>query len=121
QGGSRVGNQDASLASIFESGASERVPIELDMRHLKFGVLLWREDATTAGYTLLSPLHGSSTYLIDLRGDVVHQWDHPLINSTYAYLLENGNLLWSGKLPDGPQHMGGRGGLLREYDWHGHV
>jgi len=89
------------------------------MRHLKFGVLTWREDEATAGYTLLSPLHGRSTYLIDLRGDVVHQWDHPLISSTYAYLLESGNLLWSGRLPEGPQHMGGRGGLLREYGWDG--
>ena len=91
------------------------------MRHLQFGVITWREDEATAGYTLFSPLHGRVTYLIDLRGDVVHQWNHPLTNSTYAYLLQNGNLLWSGRLPEGPQHMGGRGGLLREYDWHGRV
>ena len=68
------------------------------MRHLKFGLLVWRENEATAGYTLFSPLHDSSTYLIDLRGDVVHKWDHPLTNSTYAYLLENGNLLWAGQL-----------------------
>jgi len=90
------------------------------MRHLKFGLLVSHEEEATAGYTLFSPLHGPATYLIDLRGDVVHQWEHPLINSTYAYLLENGNLLWAGRLPEGPQHMGGRGGLLREYDWDGH-
>jgi hypothetical protein len=91
------------------------------MRPLKFGVLLCRDDTATAGYTLFSPLHSSSTYLIDLRGDVVHQWSHPLINSSYAYLLETGNLLWVGRLPEGPQRMGGRGGLLREYDWRGQV
>jgi hypothetical protein len=91
------------------------------MRHLKFGVLIRRENEATAGYTLFSPLHSRSTYLIDLRGEVVHQWDHPLINSTYAYLLKTGNLLWAGRLPEGPQHMGGRGGLLREYDWHAEV
>jgi hypothetical protein len=91
------------------------------MRHLRFGVLLYCEDRTTPGYTLYSPLHGRSTYLINLRGDVVHRWDHPLINSSYAQLLQNGNLLWSGKLPEGPQHIGGRGGLLREYDWNGQV
>ena len=39
----------------------------------------------------------------------------------YAYLLDNGNLLWAGRLAEGPQHMGGRGGLLREYDWDGKV
>ena len=39
----------------------------------------------------------------------------------FAYLLETGNLLWARRLPEGPQHMGGRGGLLREYDWDGKV
>ena len=43
------------------------------------------------------------------------------MSGPYAYLLENGNLLWAGRLPEGPQHMGGRGGLLREYDWNGKV
>jgi hypothetical protein len=28
------------------------------------------------------------------------------------------SLLWAGRLPEGPQHMGG---LLREYDWDGDV
>src|SRR5262249_30259739 len=86
------------------------------MRHLRFGVLLYCEDRATPGYTLYSPLHGRSTYLINLHGDVVHQWDHPLINSSYAQLLQNGNLLWCGRLPEGPQHIGGRGGLLRGDD-----
>lgn len=90
------------------------------MRQRDFGLLVCDEQRVTHGYTLFSPLHGTSTYLIDLRGHVVHQWVHPLI-STYGYLLENGNLLWSGRLPEGPQHMGGRGGLLREYDWKGNV
>src|SRR5262245_38367300 len=91
------------------------------MRHLRFGVLLYCEDRTEPGFTLYSPLHGSSTYLINPHGDVVHQWDHPLINSSYAQLLQNGNLLWAGRLPEGQHHMGGRGGLLREYDWCGIV
>ena len=65
----------------------------------------------TPGYTLFSPINGKATYIIGLRGDVLHQWEHPLVNGTYAYLLDNGNLLWAGRLPEGPQHMGGRGGL----------
>ena len=91
------------------------------MRHRDFGVHVWDEDHATPGYTLFSPLHCRSTFLIGLRGEVMHQWDHPLINGSYGYLLENGNLLWSGRLVEGPQHMGGRGGLLREYDWNGRV
>ena len=91
------------------------------MRHRDFGLLVCDHHRATPGYTLFTPIHGKTTYLIGLRGDVVHQWEHPLVSGPYAYLLENGNLLWAGRLPEGPQHMGGRGGLLREYDWDGKV
>lgn len=91
------------------------------MRHRDFGLLSHDPQRATPGYTLFSPLLGSATYLIGLRGEIVHQWHHPLIAGTYAHLLDNGNLLWSGRLAEGPQHMGGRGGLLREYDWDGKV
>ena len=91
------------------------------MRHRDFGLLAFDQRRATAGLTLFSPIHGRSTYLIGMRGDVLHQWEHPLIAGPYAYLLENGNLLWAGRLPEGPQHMGGRGGLIREYDWNGKV
>jgi hypothetical protein len=90
------------------------------MRHRDFGLLSCDEDQATPGYALFSPLHGNSTLLLDLRGEVVHRWEHPW-TSTYAYLLESGNLLWAGKLSEGPQHMGGRGGLMREYTWNGEV
>ena len=90
------------------------------MRHRNFGVHVCDEDRATPGYTLFSPINGQSTFLIGLRGEVVNRWEHAL-TSTYGYLLESGNLLWSGKLTEGPQHMGGRGGLLREYDWTGKV
>ena len=90
------------------------------MRHRDFGLLVCDAHRATVGYTLFSPLHGRATCLVGLRGEVVHQWEHPLI-SMYGYLLESGNLLWSGRLEEGPQHMGGRGGLLREYAWNGEV
>jgi hypothetical protein len=91
------------------------------MRHRDFGILVCDEARATPGYTLFSPLNGKSTCLIGLRGDIVHQWHHPIQNGLYGYLLENGNLLWSGQLADGPKHMGGRGGKIREYDWDGNV
>jgi hypothetical protein len=94
--------------------------MEAPMRHRDFGLLVCDEGRATPGYTLFSPLNGTTTYLIGLRGDIVHQWEHPLC-SIYGYLLANGNLLWAGRLPEGPQHMGGRGGLLREYDWNSKV
>jgi outer membrane protein assembly factor BamB len=91
------------------------------MRHRDFGLLAHDPARATPGYTLFSPLQGSATYLLGMRGEVVHEWHHPLVAGTYAHLLDNGNLLWSGRLAEGPQHMGGRGGLLREYDWDGKV
>src|SRR5215510_10684793 len=86
------------------------------MRHRDFGLLACDEHRATPGFTLFSPLHGKSTYLVGMRGEIVHQWEHPITTGTYGYLLDTGNLLWAGRLPEGPQQMGGRGGLLREYD-----
>lgn len=91
------------------------------MRPREFGLCVCDEKRATPGYTLFTPLHGKTTFLIGLRGDILHQWQHPFTPGNYAYLLENGNLLWSGRLAEGPQRMGGRGGLLREYDWNGDV
>jgi hypothetical protein len=90
------------------------------MRHRDFGLLVCLEQATP-GFTLFSPIHGKSTYLVGMRGEIVHQWEHPITTGSYGYLLDTGNLLWAGRLAEGPQHMGGRGGLLREYDWNGKV
>src|ERR1700704_217864 len=58
------------------------------MRHRDFGLLALDQHRATAGLTLFSPIHGRSTYLIGMRGDVLHQWEHPLIAGPYAYLLE---------------------------------
>ena len=63
------------------------------MRHRDFGLLFCEDDRATPGNTLFSPINGNSTRLIDLRGEVVHRWEHPLTNGPYGYLLENGNLL----------------------------
>jgi len=51
-----------------------------------------------------------------MRGEVLHQWHFPLTPGNYAYLLPNGNLLWSGRTTEGPPLRRGKGGLMREYD-----
>ena len=91
------------------------------MRHRDFGLIMCDHHRITPGVTLFSPLNGKATYIIGLRGDVLHHWEHPLVTGTYGHLLENGNLLWAGRMAEGPQHMGGRSGLIREYDWNGKV
>jgi hypothetical protein len=53
------------------------------------------------GYTLFSPFRGKNTYLIDMRGNVVHMWPYPEgwgvpdseTVEKHARLLEDGNLL----------------------------
>jgi hypothetical protein len=91
------------------------------MRLRDVGLLVHDTARATPGYTLFSPLHGKETHLIGLRGEVLHSWRHPTKPGNYAYLTDAGTLLWTGLLPEGPQRMGGRGGLLREYDWDGNV
>lgn len=91
------------------------------MRHRDTGILLHDEARATSGFTLITPLVGKSAYLVGMRGEVLHQWNFPLTPGNYAYLLPNGNLLWSGRTDEGPPLRRGKGGLMREYDWDGNV
>jgi len=91
------------------------------MRHRETGVLEHDEERATPGYTLIVPLVGKAAYLIDMAGEIVHQWEFPLTPGNYAYLMPNGNLLWSGRTEEGPPLRRGKGGLLREYDWDGNI
>ncbi|MEE8445721.1 MAG: aryl sulfotransferase, partial [Alphaproteobacteria bacterium] len=91
------------------------------MRHRDTGVLLHDEARATPGFTLIVPLVGREAYLIGMRGEVLHSWRMPLTPGNYAYLLPNGNLLWSGRTDEGPPLRRGKGGLMREVDWDGNV
>lgn len=91
------------------------------MRHTNVGLLYFNKTKAYSGVTLISPLHGNETYLIGMTGEVLHKWIHPYKPGNYAYLLPTGNLLWAGETPNGPSPGGGKGGLLREYDWDGNI
>ena len=91
------------------------------MRHTTVGLLEFSPERSFKGITIVTPLHGKTTYLIGMLGEVLHQWDHPAKPGNYAYLLPGGNLLWAGETEKGPKPGGGKGGLLREYDWEGNV
>ena len=92
------------------------------------------------GYTLITPMNGTSTYLLDMDGRVVHRWefDATQIKPGYAKLLPNGRLLMratDARLPRPPsaeeftkppppledhvRRLGGNGRLLLEFDWDG--
>ena len=85
------------------------------------GVLHYQKERSYGGYVLYTNhLGGTKTYLIDLQGNIVHQWDHGR-QAFMAELLPNGNLLRAEQGPGAPVTFGGWHGTLREYDWDGNV
>jgi hypothetical protein len=83
--------------------------------------LVRRTEAATPGYTLFAPLRSYSTYLVDLDGQVVHQWRHDAPPGQSVYLLDNGHLLRCERADNDVFSAGGEGGRIREYDWEGQV
>jgi hypothetical protein len=75
------------------------------------------------GYTLVFPLRSQRTYLVDLEGRVVRQWDSKYTAGQEAYLLENGNLLRATDLADDEKHFSGasQGGRIQEFTWDGEL
>src|SRR5262245_510893 len=58
--------------------------------------LIRNEPGAFRGYTLISPLQSTSTFLVDMEGRVVKTWETDSTPSSIAYLLENGNLIRAG-------------------------
>ena len=58
------------------------------------GLTFHNAAASFKGYTLVTPIGGDSTLLIDMQGRVVHRWLFNDVRPEYAYLLENGSLLY---------------------------
>ena len=72
----------------------------------KRGVLR-KSPETCPGYTLIAPFGGQKTFLIDLDGNDVHSWITDRKPSQAAYLLEDGSLLRTAKIPSQTfQHTG---------------
>lgn len=88
----------------------------------KLGLLV-NEPGALQGYTLLSPLHGKKTYLIDMQGRVVHTWQSQYTPALTAYLLENGDLLRPGAIERKPEGLAGpgAGGRIQKFTWDGEL
>ena len=69
------------------------------------------------GYTLFAPIKSNITYLITNCGEKVHSWNSQYQPGLSCYLLENGVLLRTGKIPI-PQ---GGGGIVEMLDWNSNV
>jgi hypothetical protein len=76
------------------------------------------------GYTLVSPMNSTKSYLLDMEGKVVRTWEGAGTPAITAYLLPNGNLLrpCSGEAafsrPNGGIFPKGR---IQEFTWNGEV
>jgi hypothetical protein len=89
-----------------------------DLHSQTLGVLLNDTNQTYNGYTLFAPKQNTMTYLINNKGQKLHEWTA----STYApgqavYLLENGHLLRTCMTQGNLGTGGGEGGRIEEYDW----
>src|SRR5438874_13183724 len=76
------------------------------------------------GYTLLAPLKGTITYLMDMEGRVVRKWESTCHPASFPYLLENGHLLRPGDLGEETKKFGGGpapGGRVQEFSWDGEL
>lgn len=74
-------------------------------------------DGIADGYTLFAPLNSKSTFLIDNCGRVVNKWVSNYYPGNTAYLLPNGNLLRTKRLPTTAINGGGGGGGVEIFDW----
>ena len=85
--------------------------------------LTHKNSKFSGGCTLITPIGGDSTYLIDQGGRIVHVWQMPAFQPGYGYLLPGGNLLVRGQPLDqtgsGIATAGGRADILVELDWDG--
>ena len=86
------------------------------------GTLSLDEEQTYQGYNLIFPHNQPNVYLLDLCGQIVHQWtdDDQYRPGNSAYLLENGDLLKGkrGAVPvNDPIWAPGGGAIVEQVTW----
>ncbi|MEZ4918891.1 MAG: aryl-sulfate sulfotransferase [Saprospiraceae bacterium] len=87
--------------------------------HAQQTVGLFQNDSSSLnGYTLFAPNNSNTTFLIDNCGKEINRWVNTTPPGLSAYLLENGNLLRTGRIA-GSFNGGGRGGRVELRSWEG--
>lgn len=82
--------------------------------------LFFNDSTSFNGYTLFSPMTSRTTYLIDNCGELVHSWQSNYVPGGSVYLLENGDLLRTARIPSS-FNVGGTGGRIERFDWDGNL
>lgn len=83
--------------------------------------LFQNDSASYNGYTLFAPTGYRSVYLIDNCGKLINTWNTGSFPGQSVYLLENGNLLHTGRTNTPIFNGGGQGGQLSLFDWDGNL
>jgi len=86
------------------------------------GVMFYDSRRAYNGLTLFTPVEGKDAWLIDMMGRPVNRWAIGYQPGSDAKLLPNGNLLYAGKVANGPlADLEGAGGILLEADWDSNI
>ncbi|MFC1653079.1 aryl-sulfate sulfotransferase [Planctomycetota bacterium] len=81
------------------------------------GTTFYSPSETHSGLTLFTPVGSKEVMLINMVGKRIHTWQMPLRPGAMAELLDNGNLLYAGKVEKGPlADFEGAGGKIMEVD-----
>ena len=70
---------------------------QITVRRRGTGLILCDRKRSIGGYTLYTPISGNGeVYLVDIHGEIVHQWKLPVRPGRHAVLLNSGNLGYNG-------------------------
>jgi hypothetical protein len=77
---------------------------QVTQRRRGVGLIAHDPAMSAGGYTLMAPqTAGGHVYLVDMDGEVVHQWKMPLRAGRHAVILPNGNMGYNGSHPNSPE------------------
>jgi hypothetical protein len=86
--------------------------------------LVTNDPKALQGFTLISPLYSTKTFLFDMQGRVVRIWETGCPPASSAFLLDNGHLMRPGSIgPDAGVFGPGPavGGRIQEFTWDGEL
>jgi hypothetical protein len=82
----------------------------------------WLEVDPSPGYNLITPLKSTDVFLVDLEGEIVHQWQTDCEPGNSVYLTDRGTIYRCERIEDNkPFRGGGIGGGIQEIDAEGNV
>jgi len=82
------------------------------------GLLTYDVESSYPGFTLIFPQKTGTVFLVDNFSREVHRWELGVRPASAVYLLENGDLLRSGKTVD---TSGTVGRTIQRFDWDGNL